>query len=465
MAPPVARGLLSILVSVPISTYYLSPSDFGVFAVVVMISALYHAVSVFGTAVLHGHYFRLDGDQRKVMLFNTLLFQTVLNLFICLLFRYFGHWVLPLVVESYQPVYLFYFDLSLLGLLLSNTNIISMEVLVLENRSFLYGVLETAIFVVGLATNIICFAVFGLKALALFIGPVAMGLLSCLCCALIMAPKIRCRLDWRWIKEATRRELPQLPDKILGTGAHSIERYFIQRWYSLSLLGLYNHSLSYRAILVMVNDAFRKVLSPGALKAINENQSLESVGRIGRVWIALLGVGGVFMSSFSLELLDLLTHGKFVAAAPLASMWFVYVLGLAWGWFLWRVSHRHPDDQAIDPDRHRRLHLRHGGHRFSGLLAGSGGGHFGRRNPAFGLIAYPVCICPQNGRSGFIEQMRFGGFSGLFGFVRGCLYSACAPLGPDLGLCPAGRLYMHTLQTVVHAHHNHQRAAASGTIY
>lgn len=333
LAPSVFRGMVSIFVTVPLTTYFLSPADFGVFAAVIMVSSLINAFSLFGTMMLHGYYYKLDNTQRKTMLFNSMLLAFCWNLLFCALFRWCAHWAMPHFIQSFEPVYLLYFDLSLLGILFSTTGVVTLELLVLENRSFLHGVLEIGQFITGLSANIICLTVFDMKTMALFIGPVAMGVFVSICSLIILPSRMRCHIEWSWIKEAARRELPTVVAKIGDVCANSLERFAIQNWYDLTQLGLYNHSLSYRMLLLMFNDAFRKVAAPSAIKSINENTSIEPILRLGRVWMALLGLGGVFITLFGMELLDILTHGKFVAAAPMASLWFVFIVGAAWSWF------------------------------------------------------------------------------------------------------------------------------------
>jgi O-antigen/teichoic acid export membrane protein len=333
MTPPVLRGLLSVFVSVPISTYYLSPEDFGIFAAVTMVSALLTSFTHIGPAMAQGYYFRVEPIQRKTMLFNTMLLAIALNLVLCVTVRWSAPSLLPWFISSFQPSYLTYFDLSLFGILLTTPIFLTTEVLVLENRSVMLALLETGQFCSGLFTNILCLTVFDLKTLALFAGPLAMGVFVSLFSALVLVPRMRFRLDWRWIVETARREFALIPTRLGDLTSVSMERYTVQRWYSLAQLGFYNHSLSYRALMLMANEAFRKVLSPVAVKAITKKGSIESIRRIGRVWMALLSLGSLFVTLFGKEMLAFLTHGKFVTAAPMAAMWCFMAIGIAWNWY------------------------------------------------------------------------------------------------------------------------------------
>jgi len=46
-------------------------------------------------------------------------------------------------------------------------------------------------------------------------------------------------------------------------------------------------------------------------------------------WFGLLGIGGLFFSLFSYEIVNVLTHGKFVGAAYLIPIWFLLLLSFS----------------------------------------------------------------------------------------------------------------------------------------
>jgi O-antigen/teichoic acid export membrane protein len=333
MAFPVIRALLSVLVTVPVTTFYLSPEDFGVVALVNMITWLIPSLSVYGFWVLQGHYFKTEKDQRGALLFSTICFVVSITLFWCVLFWVLSRWALPLVIKEFDPDLLLYFDLSLLGMILVSPSAVLMQVLVLENKSFMHSVIELGQYLTGLLITVICLAVFDLKVLSMFLAPVGLGGFVMVCSLVVLGPRVRVGFDKTWLREAARRELPSIPLNFSNAGAFSLATYFIQRWGTLGGVGLYNHSLSYRQMMMMSNEAFIKAISPGAIKALSHDQSLEPSHSAGRAWMCLLGLGGVFITTFAREMLEILTHGKFVEAAPMMGLWFILVLASAWNWF------------------------------------------------------------------------------------------------------------------------------------
>ena len=83
----------------------------------------------------------------------------------------------------------------------------------------------------------------------------------------------------------------------------------------------------------MFNKSFQKTISPYALQAFSNNQRdkafhLESLVIL-FFWVSLSA--GIVLTLFAYDIVNILTHGKFVTAAPLIPLWFLIVFSFLYG--------------------------------------------------------------------------------------------------------------------------------------
>ena len=81
LLPSVSIGIMSTFVIVPITTYYLDPKDFGVYAILTAVMMPIGPLASTGvTWVFAGNYYKIDETERKVLFFNILLLDVFLKL-------------------------------------------------------------------------------------------------------------------------------------------------------------------------------------------------------------------------------------------------------------------------------------------------------------------------------------------------------------------------------------------------
>lgn len=125
--------------------------------------------------------------------------------------------------------------------------------------------------------------------------------------------------------------MPAIPMNFSETISISVDRYFIQKWLNLSHLGIYSHSMSYKQSFSMGTKAFTKIYFPEVVQIVSNKGDPEKLKRIMTVWYGLLGIAGLFVTLFSYEIIDIITHGKFVKAAPLVPLWFLLTFSYSFG--------------------------------------------------------------------------------------------------------------------------------------
>jgi O-antigen/teichoic acid export membrane protein len=326
------KGGIGLFLMVPLTTYYLEPKDFGIAAVIGMLTGLITPLSSTGISwVLSIHFYKTDERERGILFFNILFLDVSIRLFWGFIFWITAPHILPWIITDFETEYLLYFHLSLLGVLLSGLWPSISFVLTLKESAKEFAFVELIQQMVGISIAVVCLVILKLTTVTLFVIPIAAGLVSSLWGLWFVRAEISPQISKRWIYEVFHRGMPTIPVNLFESLCNSLDKYFIQRWVTLSQLGYYSHSQSYRSLMIMVSKAFTRTFVPRALQVYSHDDSTATIEKSLRLWYGLLGISAVFVILFSRYIIDILTHGKFIAAAPLVPLWFMITFSLAYG--------------------------------------------------------------------------------------------------------------------------------------
>ncbi len=313
---------------VPVTTYYLDPSDIGTVAILTAVAMLVTPLASTGDNwVLSSHWHATSEPGRKELLFNLLLANLGMKTVWVLIFGLLSPLVLPHVIRDYRPEYQFYFRLALAGLLAGAVWGTLSPLMVIERAPVSHAVNESLQWVAGAVTTLVGLSIAKLGVLALFLGPIAAGLVSITHGLWYAARKVTLRPSLHWGKEIARSGLPVIPFSLMDVVANSLDRFIIQRWLDLATLGLYAHSQSYRGMFVTVTKAYSRTMTPTFLElfAGDRGQTRLHIEESVSLWYLCVTAGGLLVTLFAPEVIHLLTHGKFDQAAELAPIWFLLV--------------------------------------------------------------------------------------------------------------------------------------------
>ncbi len=334
LSPSVLTGVISFFLVIPLTTYYLDPRDFGIIGAITAFSALLTPCSSTGVAwVLSGNYYKLDDANKAVLVFNVLAVGLLVRFLWVLVFAGAGFFLLPRFIASFEPVFLVYFWIFLLAECPNYIWETVSFVIMIQKKAKVYAwldVVKIVSYVVMLAS---CLILFKLKAIALVLGYLATALGGAAFSLIYIRKYVRWGLRREWMREISRRGLPTVPLRFIEIGTNSFSRILIERWLGLSLLGIYSHSLDYRQAFMMPQRAFMNTSAPVLLEGFSKNvhAKIAYAQRAMKKWIGLLTLGAVFCGLFAKEIVSVLTHNKFTAAAPLVSLWFVLLLVYSYG--------------------------------------------------------------------------------------------------------------------------------------
>jgi len=332
--PTIIRGVINLFVVVPVSTYYLEPKDFGIVGIITVFSGLVVSFSSVGVGwVLGGNYYKISEEDRKELVFNTLLVGIGLRTIWVIFFGIGGFLFLSKFIKSYENIFILYFWLFLVAEWLNSIWEVVYYVIVLQKKGRIFAFLDITQALSNLFVLITCLVIFHLKTISLVLANLGSAIAGFLFSIFYIRKYIIMKIRIKWIKETVKLSLPVIPFNIFENISVSIDRFLIQRWISLSRLGIYTHSLSYKDMFMVPFKAFSRTYSPEVLESIsnNDNFKIENAKSFLKKWFGLITIAGFGVVLFSKEVINILTHGKFVDAAPLVSLWFILILIYSFG--------------------------------------------------------------------------------------------------------------------------------------
>lgn len=341
LLPSIITGIIGLFVIVPVSTYYLDPKDFGVVAIVTVFSGLVVPISSVGYSwVLSAHYYKISHLDKSELIFNLLFVGILLRTFWVLIFGAAGFLFLSKFIKSYEPVFFWYFIIFLITEWFNHFGEVVSYTIILQKKGNMYAFLEIVKILSRLSVLIFSLAVLHLKTTALVLSYLAEGIGSFLFSVIYIKRYVVLKVRKSWIKEIVKLGFPTIPLNLFEIISNSIGNFFIERWIGLYKLGIYNYSTDYKKAFILPQRAFSKFYSPIILEDFSKDSQTDAKPKrdILRKWFSLLALAGVGITLFSKDIIAILTHRKFIDAAPLVSLWFIliliYTLGIPYTQFL-----------------------------------------------------------------------------------------------------------------------------------
>lgn len=303
---------------IPIATLRLGPHDYGAFALVTAFTAVGTSIAILGSGYRLAEVFaRADPGEERQIVTTQLVVSIVILIVVALVLAWAGalgrrHWP-PLADVPAGGV-----ELGALSMLGSGLWVLTTEVLTVTRRARMFAF---GMFAQSLATAaVLPVALFGFEAgsLALFIAAFAASLVALLFSLLALRPYLTRSVAWgARLREVCTGAMLMSVANTSEAGYQAIERTLLSASATLSQLGLYVHALQYRALVALsVKAGARSVWRDSLAEARAENGSFQQTRTVWSACYGVLVLCGLAFAAVGRELIGILSHGKFVAAAP-----------------------------------------------------------------------------------------------------------------------------------------------------
>lgn len=330
LLPSIVQGGAAIML-VPITTSFLEPADFGVFALVAAITLPVKAFAATGAQwVIGGNYFHVEGAERRTLVFNVLAADLALRSLLILLVYLMGEPILRAVVTEYHPAYLGYLHLALAATWAGSLWPTVSFLLTLQGRPRRFALLSLIQIAANIVVTVTCL-VLGQGVKSLFLALLITNLISLVFEVATVWSSVIFSVKVRWLREIFGTGMHATPGGLAEMVNNMVDKVVIQRFAGIGILGLYSHSLLYQAIFKMFTSALSSTLTPHSLQIFSRDLDTAPVERTLSWWYGMLAVMGVGVALFADELVNMLTHGKFAGSAPLVGIWYLLVFSTSHG--------------------------------------------------------------------------------------------------------------------------------------
>lgn len=250
----------------PIMTSYLSPEEYGVLSIYVILISFYGAFV--GMAIqtnISKNFFKVSKEELSliignilIILFSTftlsLIFTYCLTLYLDTIFSIPTYWLLAIPFISVMMM----------------INEINTTILRNEQRAYMFGIFEISNTFIKMSLTIVFLVVFSLgwysQVLGIFIGSVIFFLVG----IFYMRERgyISMALNKEKIKAILSISFPLVPHVIGGIVIAMSDRLFIEQMVGIEAVGIYSVGYMFGMVVLLFTDAFIKAWSPWFYKAI-----------------------------------------------------------------------------------------------------------------------------------------------------------------------------------------------------
>lgn len=306
------------LLTLPVYTTRLGPEQFGVFALgsslATVVSATAGSVS---TLSLLAELNRYEGDERRHYVGSVLLLTVVGALVSCL--AVFATYSAAAAAFNLKLLGDMATLLAIAGALLGSLWAICVEIMTIEGRAKNYA--TTTIVQAIVNAVLVCVALFVFDDIdnALFWGFVGAGTAGVLGAMISLSGSFAFGGLRRWLPVAARGGAAAVLASLTENGKAAVERSYVGLMSGAHQLGLLAHGQYYKNASMVLINAVSRGLVPTSLREAEDPQPNFRVTL--QLWVPVQAMVVAITLGFALigrEVLGLLTHGKFVDAAPYA---------------------------------------------------------------------------------------------------------------------------------------------------
>jgi O-antigen/teichoic acid export membrane protein len=321
------------LVLVPIYTFYLSPADYGVIALIALIVGIPKLLADWGvTWSIQRDYLGCEGDEAREYLFTALIVNVASSIMAYGVFFLLGRQFVPLIAPEWEAQYTAYLNLSLMAAMLSGVSIVVTTYLVIERRPQAYSIFQLAVYVV--ASTLQLYLLIGLQMglMAVFLTQLLSAAISAIGGLGILWPHLKPRFRLDAARSIAEFGWQVTPSHVLNYMLKRGDQWVIQSMLSLDELGLYSFGLKFLEVMGLYSSSVHTAWRPTYFRQLNEGVPREVMLHYGNVLfeISILFVltGMLFAKEVIIIFAAPKYHPAYVVAAILMGYALVKVAGV-----------------------------------------------------------------------------------------------------------------------------------------
>lgn len=321
----IVKMAVSILVILPLITYYLSLEEIGVFAFLSLLaSALMTPLSTSANLMINSYYFTSSTKQRKELFYHLYLFEVLLKIVSFILILIVGSTLLEGVMKEYDEDYLTIFYILVLSRVFSSTRPILYHFFTVRKESvrFFYANIIEILLLIILTFFYLYFLDFGL--LGYVLSVLSASFLMFLIDINVIRKYIDFRYRKRWFIVIYKKGIRLFYANLIENFQNFYDSYLVQQALSMSLLGLYSHAKQYVTKFSMIDKAFFQSYSVDYMMMLKGKERL-NIFKVTLAWYGFLLFVGICIIYLADDVIGFLTHDKLTKSAEYLAIFYILV--------------------------------------------------------------------------------------------------------------------------------------------
>jgi O-antigen/teichoic acid export membrane protein len=306
----VATSLVSLLL-LPVYTRYLTPSDYGVIAMLLTIEAVAKIVFRWGvdTAFMRLYYDCADSAARQRLASTLFFFLLALNGSLLAVGLASADWLSELLFDTAQHG-------LLVGLVIANTFVVGFyfmpfQVMRIREQSAQFIALVFSRSAGTLILRLVLVVGAGLGVLGVVVADVLVTAVFTLVLSRWFAPLLRPVFSRDIIREALKFGLPRIPHSLANQVVSLADRYFLKAYRTLDEVGIYSVGASFGLALRLFLSAFEFAWTPFFLGVMREPDAKRIYSTVSTYVLALLVLLVAAVCAMAPDLVRLATTPRF----------------------------------------------------------------------------------------------------------------------------------------------------------
>jgi O-antigen/teichoic acid export membrane protein len=314
-AADVFTNLVSFLL-LPLYTRFLTPRDYAVLAVLLLLTSLGKVLFRLGQdSAFFRVYYDAKSDAERRALAGTVAIFTVSVASLLFGALVYGAPLLVKLLFSHDPPPSSWVVLATLDVYLGVFAFMPLSLLRIQDRPGLFSVFSASRHTVNIVLKVVLVVtghgVFGV----LLSDVIATGLFS-LALLPILARNLTLELRWSHLKETLSFGLPKVPHALMIQVQNLADRRLLEFFVSHAQLGLYHVAYNFGMAVKFPLSAFEPAWQPFVYSQIHRPDAPRMLARIATYAAAAFITVGLPVAMFSREIVKLMTGPKFHAAHP-----------------------------------------------------------------------------------------------------------------------------------------------------
>ncbi|MFK7779729.1 MAG: oligosaccharide flippase family protein [Candidatus Gracilibacteria bacterium] len=308
---PTVVGFLML----PIYSRYLTPTDYGVVALVLSLQAFLPLIM---TLQIHSSiarfYFDYKNNKYKLNIFiSTILLITFIlaTTILILLLIYLNE-----IISFVFPKTIGYNNIFYIGILTSYVvvfNSVFIAMIRVQQKAKLFMKASSFLFFISLFINILEIVVYERGVYGVVEAALLSACINCIIYFLLVKEFFVFKIDFKMIIEPLMYSLPLIPHSLSGLIFMYSDRIILERYVTLSAIGLYMFSDKVAMVFKILVNEFNSAFSPFFIEKSKQSKELakKEVQKISLIFIYFTSMLMVIVALFSAELVYFLLDDKY----------------------------------------------------------------------------------------------------------------------------------------------------------